>query len=346
QFINKKSSTLTYILAKSRGNEALIIDPVFEEIDVYLEFLGANELRLMKAMDTHLHADHITGLGKIRNITRCMTLAGEQTKMEIVSQLIADGDDITIQGLSLKAIYTPGHTSDSYCFYMPGFIFTGDTLFIRGNGRTDFQNGSSADLHDSLHNKVFTLPEDTVVYPGHDYKGENMSTLGQEKRENPRYADHTKAEFIQIMDNLNLPNPKLMDIALPVNIKTGSGINDGIPPENILDFEQAQVAINDHTLLIDLREAKEIEKSGAIPGAKHMPYQQFDAFLADTNHPFAKALSDNQQTIILYCAHGERSALALKALLDKENHSISHIKLGFSGWKKSGGDTCSSIDTL
>src|SRR6188472_3450357 len=186
QLFDSVSGTYTYLLASRRGGEALIIDPVLERVDRYLQLIKELNLKLVKAVDTHLHADHITGLGALRDHTRCITVMGEQTKADVVSMRLADGDRLTIEGLSLHVIYTPGHTDDSYSFIMPDRVFTGDTLLIRGTGRTDFQNGDPRAQYESIFNRLLKLPDQTLVYPAHDYKGETVSTIGEEKAYNPR----------------------------------------------------------------------------------------------------------------------------------------------------------------
>jgi len=186
QFFDQASSTYTYLLASRPGGEALIIDPVLERVDRYIQLLRELDLRLVKAIDTHLHADHITGLDALRERTQCITVMGEQTKAEIVSIRVTDGDRVGIEGLSLDVAYTPGHTDDSYSYLMPDRVFTGDTLLIRGTGRTDFQNGDPRAQYESLFGRLLKLPDETLVYPAHDYKGDTVSTIGEELAFNPR----------------------------------------------------------------------------------------------------------------------------------------------------------------
>ena len=178
-------------------------------------------MKLLKAIDTHIHADHFSALSHLRDNLNCVTVMGEQSNADIVSIRIKDNDNISIDGITLKAIYTPGHTNDSYCFLMDNILFTGDTLLIRGTGRTDFQNGSAADLYDSLHNKILTLPDETTIFPGHDYKGMTSSSVLEEKTHNPRVLIKEKTDFINHMDNLKLADPKMMDVAVPANLKLG-----------------------------------------------------------------------------------------------------------------------------
>jgi len=226
QFFDPVSSTYTYLLASGRGREALIIDPVKEQMHHYLAAIEALDLKLVRAIDTHTHADHITALGDLRTATGCVTIMGEFTKASCVSAQIREGEAIDVDGIRLQAIYTPGHTDESFSFLLnpakPEAVFTGDVLLIRGSGRTDFQGGDPRKSWDSIVNKLFVLPDEVTVYPGHDYKGWNASSIGEEKRFNPRIAGKTQAEYVAIMNGLNLPNPKLMDIAVPANLACGN----------------------------------------------------------------------------------------------------------------------------
>ena len=219
QLFDEKSSTYTYIVASGKGREALIIDPVIEHTYIYTDLLNDLDLRLVKVIDTHIHADHISAMAELKERTNCQTVMGEHSKSEVVNLKVKDNDKIIIDGINLEALYTPGHTDDSYCFLMNDRIFTGDTLLINGTGRTDFQNGSASEAYDSLFNKVLKLPEETLVYPAHDYKGNKFSTIGSEKKNNPRLQVNSAAEYAEIMDNLNLANPKMMDVAVPANLK-------------------------------------------------------------------------------------------------------------------------------
>ncbi len=219
QLFDDKSSTYTYILASGKGREALIIDPVIEDTSSYTKILNELELKLVKVIDTHIHADHISAMAELKKRTNCQTVMGEHSKSEVVSLKVKDNEKISIDGINLEALYTPGHTDDSYCFLMQDRIFTGDTLLINGTGRTDFQNGSSCEAYDSLFNKVLKLPNETIVYPAHDYKGNQFSTIGSEKKNNPRLQVNSAAEYAEIMDNLKLANPKMMDVAIPANLK-------------------------------------------------------------------------------------------------------------------------------
>ena len=219
QLFDNKSSTYTYVISSGEGREALIIDPVIEHTEEYLKILEKLKLKLVKVIDTHIHADHITGLNELSKRTNCTKIMGEQSKSEVVDIKIKEDDKIEIDKIEIKAIYTPGHTDCSYSFLMKDRIFTGDTLLINGTGRTDFQNGSAKTQYDSLFNKILKLPEKTLVYPAHDYNGKKFSTIGDEKNKNPRLQVTNVEEYIEIMNNLNLANPKMMDIAVPANVK-------------------------------------------------------------------------------------------------------------------------------
>ena len=220
QLFDSVSSTYSYLLASRRGGEALIIDPVLEKVDRYVKLMEELELKLVKAVDTHLHADHITGLGALRDRTHCVTVMGDQSQVDVVSMRVADGDRLTIEGVSLDVLYTPGHTDNSYSFAFGDRVFTGDTLLIRGTGRTDFQNGDARAQWESLQ-RLLRLPDETLVFPAHDYKGDTVSTIAEERRFNPRLKVRDADEYVALMASLNLPNPKMMDVAVPANIHQG-----------------------------------------------------------------------------------------------------------------------------
>ena len=222
QVFDQKSSTYTYLIASAKGREALIIDPVIENVDSYIALLNELDLKLVKVIDTHIHADHITGASKLKKVTNCSTIMGEHTPADAVEIKVKDEEIIKIDQIEIKAMYTPGHTSDSYSFLMNKYLFSGDTLLINGTGRTDFQNGSSKDAYNSIFNRLLKLPEDTTLYPGHDYNGKVSSTIGNEKKFNPRLQVRNVDEYVELMSNLNLAKPKLIDINVSRNIKLGA----------------------------------------------------------------------------------------------------------------------------
>ena len=219
QLFDTKSSTYTYIISSGEGREALIIDPVIEHTNEYLKILEKLKLKLVKVIDTHIHADHITALNELNKRTSCTRIMGENSKSEVIDIKVKDNEKINIESIELKAMYTPGHTDCSYSYLMNDRGFTGDTLLINGTGRTDFQNGSSFDAYDSLFNKLLKLPEKTLVYPAHDYNGKKFSTIETERNNNPRLQVSSKEEYAEIMENLKLANPKMMDVAVPANVK-------------------------------------------------------------------------------------------------------------------------------
>ncbi|MCB1706315.1 MAG: MBL fold metallo-hydrolase [Halioglobus sp.] len=225
QLFERESSTYTYLLGDEASREAVLIDPVDTELDLYLRLLSELDLRLVAALDTHVHADHITALGALRERTACTTMVGFAGEVDCASEGLEEGKIIRVGGIAIDVLYTPGHTDDSFCFLVQDgatrYLFSGDTLLIRGTGRTDFQNGDPAQLYASLHRKLLLLPDDTWVYPAHDYKGWTVSTIGEEKRTNPRLEPATEAAFIELMNNLDLPNPKMMDVAVPANRACG-----------------------------------------------------------------------------------------------------------------------------
>jgi glyoxylase-like metal-dependent hydrolase (beta-lactamase superfamily II) len=222
QVFDKKSSTYTYLIASSKGREALIIDPVLENVEVYIKLLDELDLKLVKVIDTHIHADHVTGASKLKNITKCVTIMGDHTPADTVEIKVRDDNYINLDNLKIKAMYTPGHTSDSYCFLMNNYLFSGDTLLINGTGRTDFQNGNAKDSYNSIFNKLLTLPEETFLYPAHDYKGEKVSTIGKEKKHNPRLQVNSVDEYVDIMNNLNLKKPAEIETNVSRNINLGA----------------------------------------------------------------------------------------------------------------------------
>ena len=222
QVFDQKSSTYTYLIASAKGREAVIIDPVIENVDSYITLLNELDLKLVKVIDTHIHADHITGASKLKKVTNCSTIMGEHTPADAVEVKVKDEEIIKIDQIEIKAMYTPGHTSDSYSFLMDNYLFSGDTLLINGTGRTDFQNGDSKDAYNSIFNKLLKLPDETFLYPAHDYKGEKVSTIGKEKKQNPRLQVSSVDEYVELMNNLKLKKPTEIDFNVAKNINLGA----------------------------------------------------------------------------------------------------------------------------
>lgn len=335
QLFDSVSGTYSYLIASRKGAEALIIDPVLEKVDRYIQLMNDLDLRLVKAVDTHLHADHVTGLGALRDRTQCVTVMGESSKADVVSMRLADGDKLDIEGISLDVIYTPGHTDDSYSFALPDRVFTGDTLLIRGTGRTDFQNGDPRAQYDSIFNRLLKMPNETLVFPGHDYKGDTVSTIGEERNSNPRLQVKSIDEYVNLMNNLNLPNPKMMDVAVPANMKIGLA-QDAVAKNGwaVMAADALRFVGDPNIVLIDLREKSERDRHGAIPGALHEPYPKLRENLGPGG--LLRALASNRQ-LMFYCAYGERSAMAVQAAQAAGITSARHIQGGIAAWKAAGG---------
>jgi len=341
QLFDSVSGTYTYLLASRRGGEALIIDPVLEKIERYLQLIRELDVKLIKAVDTHLHADHVTGLGALRDRTHCITVMGEQTHADVVSMRVAEGDRIEIEGVRLDVLYTPGHTDDSYSYLMGDRVFTGDTLLIRGTGRTDFQNGDPRAQYDSIFNKLLKLPDETLVYPAHDYKGDTVSTIAEEKAFNPRLKVKSADEYVELMNNLKLPNPKMMDVAVPANMQVGLR-QEEIARRGWALSAEAAMALRGRTdvALIDLRERSERDKHGIIPGSLHAPYPDL-AMQIGPGGMLNELASATGKQLVFYCAFGERSAMAVQAAQDAGFSSACHIQGGMNAWKLAGGPVAS-----
>jgi glyoxylase-like metal-dependent hydrolase (beta-lactamase superfamily II)/rhodanese-related sulfurtransferase len=337
QLFDAVSSTYTYLLASRRGGEALIIDPVTEKVDRYIQLLHDLDLRLVKAVDTHLHADHITGLGALRDRTHCITVMGDRSRVDVVSMRVADGDRLQIEGMELEALYTPGHTDDSFCFRMEDRVFTGDTLLIRGTGRTDFQNGDARSQYESIFGRLLRLPEETLVYPAHDYKGDTVSTIGEERRCNPRLQVKSLDEYVALMNNLKLPNPKMMDVAVPANMKVGLHQEEIARRGCAWTAEQAIGMVGQPNVVpIDLRERAERERHGVIPGSLHVPYPALQENTAPGGMLHALATATGRR-LLFYCAFGERSAMAVQDAQDAGLSTSCHLQGGLAAWKAAGG---------
>jgi rhodanese-related sulfurtransferase len=307
QLFDSTSSTYSYLIASRHGAEALIIDPVLEKVDRYVQLLKELDLRLVKAIDTHLHADHITGLPALRERTRCITVMGEQTKADVVSIRVSDGEHVDIEGISLKALYTPGHTDDSYSFLMADRVFTGDTLLIRGTGRTDFQNGDP------------------------------RATIGEEKAFNPRLQVKSVDEYVELMNSLDLPNPKMMDVAVPTNMRVGLAQDVVAERGWALSAEQVKGSLGRPEIaLIDLREEQERRKEGVIPGSLHVPYPRLEGELEEGGL-LQQLAKDTGKRLIFYCAFGERSAMAVQAAQRAGLNASRHMQGGLQAWKSVGG---------
>jgi glyoxylase-like metal-dependent hydrolase (beta-lactamase superfamily II)/rhodanese-related sulfurtransferase len=337
QLFDSVSGTYSYLLASRAGGEALILDPVLEKVDRYCQLLRELDLRLVKAVDTHLHADHVTGLGELRDRTHCVTIMGEQSKADVVAMRVTEGDTVTIEGITLDVMYTPGHTDDSYSYLMGDRVFTGDTLLIRGTGRTDFQNGSARAQYESIFGRLLKLPDETLVFPAHDYKGDTVSTIGEEKRFNPRLQVRSVDEYVELMSNLKLPNPKLMDVVLPANMHVGLHQDDLAKQGLALSARDAIESLGrPDILLVDLRENSERARHGTLPGALHAPYPAIGESL-QPGGMLREVAAATGRRIVFFCAFGERSAMAVAAAKEAGLANTAHIAGGMDAWKKAGG---------
>lgn len=220
QLFDAETSTYTYLVADPASRQSALIDPVLGQLERDLELVRELDLQLAWALDTHVHADHVTAAGALRERTGCKTVAGERGAACVDVQ-VRHGDVVQVGAVALRVVETPGHTDDSVSYLADGCAFTGDALMVRACGRTDFQNGDAGQLYDSIHAHLFSLPEDTRVYPGHDYKGRTVTTVGEERRFNARLAGRTREQFVTLMNGLNLPRPRHMDVAVPANLACG-----------------------------------------------------------------------------------------------------------------------------
>ena len=330
QLFDKNSSTYTYLVASAKGREALIIDPVIENVEQYIKLLDELDLKLVKVIDTHIHADHISGIAELRDKTNCVTVMGDKTPADVVAMQVADEEIIKIDNLELKAIYTPGHTIESFSFLMKDRVFTGDVLLIKGTGRTDFQNGNARDSYNSIFDRLLKLPDKTLVYPAHDYKGEMVSTIIEEKKFNPRLQVSSPEEYIQIMNNLNLPNPVMMDVAVPNNLKLGidlkeQKVNNGITPKKFNDIKK-----DAQSFLIDLREKNEINKEGSIKNSTIVSFPNIKEYLKKNKNNLV------DKKILFYCAYGHRSTIAVKLTKSYKFSNCFHLIGGLKNWKREG----------
>jgi glyoxylase-like metal-dependent hydrolase (beta-lactamase superfamily II)/rhodanese-related sulfurtransferase len=324
QLFDPSSSTYTYILCDDVTREAIIIDPVDEQIERDLEALRKYDLKLVWTIETHAHADHITSAGQLAEHAGAKTAAPAGCGITTASMQIHDGDILRFGNEQIKAIHTPGHTSGSTSYLWRNHVFTGDTLLINGCGRTDFQSGSAEALYDSLTDKLFTLPDETTVWPGHDYQGRTHSTIGAEKRGNARIAGKSKEEFVAIMQNLNLPRPKRIDEAVPANLTSGLRHDAGGGPisepraaTGYAGDVSAQLAYNwwqaGDAILVDVRTDAEREWVGFVPGAVALAWKQWPGMAMNAGFDDAlKAAIPSGKKVVLLCRSGVRSIAAAK----------------------------------
>jgi glyoxylase-like metal-dependent hydrolase (beta-lactamase superfamily II)/rhodanese-related sulfurtransferase len=323
QLFDPASSTYTYVLYDTATRDALIIDPVDEQIERDLEVLRQHGLRLQWALETHAHADHITSAGLLAEHAGARTAVPAGCGITTAAVQLADGDTLQFGGETLKALHTPGHTSGSMSYLWRGHVFTGDTLLINGCGRTDFQSGSAEAMYHSLTGVLFALPDATTVWPGHDYHGRLHSSIGQEKAHNARVAGKTLQEFTAIMDALNLPKPRRIDEAVPANLSSGVrhdadgaasqtaraavGYAGDISASLAWDWWQAGEAV-----LVDVRTDAEREWVGFVPGAVAVAWKQWPGMAMNADFDNALRAAAGDKKVLLLCRSGVRSIAAAK----------------------------------
>jgi sulfur dioxygenase len=325
QLFDPASSTYTYVLFDQASRDAVIIDPVDEQLERDLATLREYGLKLVWAVETHAHADHITSAGKLAELAGARTAAPQGCGIGTAGVQLRHGDRLPFGNESLKALHTPGHTAGSMSFVWRDHVFTGDTLLINGCGRTDFQSGSATDLYRSLTEVLFALPDDTTVWPGHDYQGRSHSTIGQEKSGNPRIAGKTEAEFVAIMAALDLPRPKRIDEAVPANLTSGirhdldgalllqprpvqAGYAGDVSPQLAWQWVQEGEAV-----LVDVRTDAEREWVGFVPGALAVAWKQWPGMAMNPafDEGIRQAGADGKKLVML-CRSGVRSIAAAK----------------------------------
>jgi len=355
QLFDRESSTYTYLLADEDTREAVLIDPVREQIERDVQLLDELDLTLVYSLETHVHADHVTSSGVLRKRLGCETVLSAAAGAGCPDVLVEDGEVLEVGAMRIEARHTPGHTDGDVTYVVAGpdgrvRAFTGDTLLIRGCGRTDFQQGDADALYDSVTQKIFTLPDETPVYPGHDYEGRTSSTVGEEKRHNPRLGGgKTREEFVRIMAGLNLAQPKKIDEAVPANLRCGIEL-----PPHVMAAAQPAVArddapgapvartdagvpeieapwLRDHATevrMIDVRESDELAGPlGALEGIEHVPLGSLRATIARWKD------ADPEQRIVVVCRSGGRSGEAA-VLLERAGFTrVASLRGGMLGYR-------------
>ncbi len=357
QLFDDATWTYTYLIADPKTKDAVIIDPVNTQIDVYLQLFEDQGLTLKYSLETHVHADHITAGGLLRQKTGAQTCVSGLCGAETADIQIKDGDVFEFgEGEQVKVIATPGHTPGSISFLWRDRLFTGDSLLIGGCGRTDFQGGNAGDLYDAITQRLFTLSDDMLVYPGHDYQGRCVSNIKQERSTNPRLSGKSRVQFIEIMENLNLPNPRLIDEAVPANRYCGLDEDEcqdavvrrelSLPKRNMgtaqdkvaaakqqiteVTIETAKQLIAEGNInIVDVREGNEYE-AGHLDNAVLLPRGVLEFKISGVNQ-----LVDKSGAVLVYCRTGGRSALAAQAMQELGYNNVLSMAGGFEAWSKS-----------
>lgn len=328
QLFDADTWTYTYLIADEASREALLIDPVRDRVDRDLELLSQLGFRLVYSLDTHVHADHVTGSGLLRERTGCRIAAGERGP-ESADLRLGHGAQLVLGKLRVHVLHTPGHTDDSVTYRIEDALFTGDALLVRGNGRTDFQNGDAGTLYDSITTQLFALPDATRVYPGHDYHGHTQTTIGEEKRHNPRLAGKSRAEFVGIMGSLGLPPPKHIHEAVPANREVGLGKGPEQAAAGFREIEATDVpGLLGKVRVIDVREPHELAGAlGQIAGAINVPMRHF---------PQAADRFSREEPLLLVCRSGRRSREVCEALARAGFTQINNLRGGMLDYVERG----------
>ena len=333
QLFDSTSGTYSYLLASRRGGEALIIDPVLEKVDRYLKLMEELDLHLVKAVDTHLHADHVTGLGALRDRTHCITVMGEHSKVDVVSMRIGDGDRLAIEGSEAgRAVHAGSHGRFVQLHHGGPGVHRRHAADPRHRAGPTSRTRDSRAQYESLQ-RLLKLPEETLVFPAHDYKGDTVSTIGEEKRCNPRLQVKGADEYAALMASLNLPNPKMMDVAVPANLRQGFLQADIARRGWAVCATEAQTMLRaGNVVLVDLRETIERDKHGVIPGSVHTPYSELQRSFGSGAmlEEFAAAAG---KPLLFLCAFGERSAMAVQRAQEAGLASARHVEGGMAAMK-------------
>jgi len=336
QLIDRESSTYTYLLADEETREAVLIDPVREQIERDVALLDELDLTLRYVLETHVHADHITSAGVLRQRLGAKTVLSAAAGAGCPDVLVEDGQVIAVGGMRIEARHTPGHTGGCATYVVDDGsaqrAFTGDTLMIRGCGRTDFQEGDAGTLYDSVWNKILTLPDATAIYPGHDYRGRTMTTVGEEKRLNPRLGqERNKAEFIEIMAGLKLAMPKKLNVAVPANLRCGIPADDAWTAVRHTDDRVPEVSVDwvrEHradVMLVDVRRSTELSgELGSMEDALHVPMDRV---------PYEMKAWDRDEPVVVFCRSGGRSGRVAKLLLQEGFTRVASMRGGMLSWR-------------
>jgi len=331
QLFDRESCTYTYLLIDAETGEGAIIDAVLETFDRDMQIINELGVELLYAIETHAHADHITSAGKLREMIGAKLVYGESTGIQAIDIPLRDGDTIRLGHYQIRAISTPGHTNGCTSYFCDGMLFSGDTLLIRGCGRADFQDGDPGTLYDSITQKLFTLADDTIVYPAHDYNGRTSSTIGEEKAWNPRLGgNRSRDEFIAIMNNLNLDMPKRIHEAVPANLSVGINFDANrylMQDFDMNDLHRVWQDRPDNVLVMDNRTPEEYAR-GHVPGSRNIPMGTENE-LVDELRRYDK--------IYVYCRSGRRAQTTTTNLNFQGLHQI--VCIGHSGmpdWEKAG----------